>query len=183
MKNTLEINEDNYKGYVELYKAYNSFYTEDAYKYTTNLVRGTEVGIVTAALTGIISYFGDSILPTQVVGNCPIVMVIVGSGGLVYLGYQHIKFIRKLIERKKQVKESYPDVDISFGSSKLKDALMREKILVFKDYGNCEVLMFDVESYEKMLIAKNLNDALICDDKQIENEEQDPALRKIRKRI
>ena len=60
---------------------------------------------------------------------------------------------------------------------------MREKILVFKDYGNCEVLMFDVESYEKMLIAKNLNDALICDDKQIENEEQDPALRKIRKRI
>lgn len=41
--------------------------------------------------------------------------------------------------------------------------------------------MFDVESYEKMLINNNLNDSSICNDKQVENEEKGPVLRKIRK--
>lgn len=163
----LEINENNYKGYVELYAAYEKGWASDKTK------------------TKILMFFGVSFLIAMFVipsislstGNFEFVtpsMLSVGVAEFVYL-YLSVKNSTKKI--KLQIKEKYPYVDLSLDMNEVINALKEAKVLVYKE----NYLLLDVKSYEQRLkFEKEIKKDL---EKQDNNENLDELIKDSEQKI
>lgn len=133
----LKINEDNYKGYIELYKTFYANKEEDKIiKNTINrLVVCGAISVATILLTKDIIVFG----------------ILFPSSTVINLGYGITKSIKENKKRKQSIKNDYPYVDLSIDRVELERALGREKILITEFVENIGCFKLDVESYEKRL--------------------------------
>lgn len=153
----LKINEENYMGYVELYKTYYMSKKQDKLmKNTVNrLIMGGIISVATLALTENPVIFGI-LFSTLTFSN---------------MGYCIFEEKKEENRLRKTIKENYPYVDLFIDKGKLENALRKEKILT--DTFDEEILGYklDVESYEQRLeeerfILKDRNNSK----KTVENE-------------
>ena len=133
----LKINEENYMGYVELYKTYYMSKKQDKLmKNTVNrLIMGGIISVATLALTENPVIFGI-LFSTLTFSN---------------MGYCIFEEKKEENRLRKTIKENYPYVDLFIDKGKLENALRKEKILT--DTFDEEILGYklDVESYEQRL--------------------------------
>lgn len=134
----LEINENNYKGYAELYaakekeKGWNDAADKIATfsQYLFYLVAGLgSIAIVSTTLDlilGVVYLFSMSAVET------------------VFIIFLHNNCVRKT---KLQIKEKYPYVDLSLDMDEIVNALKEANVLVYKE----NRLLLDVKSYEQRL--------------------------------
>ncbi len=133
----LEINENNYKGYVELYAANEKGWISDKTTWKILTVFGVSFPIF-LSIAAVISLSIDNV--PLAVASIPVV----GISEFVYLFLS-----RKSSEKKAklQIKEKYPYVDLSLDMNEVINALKEAKILVYKE----NYLLLDVKSYEQRL--------------------------------
>jgi len=133
----LKITEDNYKGYIELYKTFYLNKKEEKIMMDAinRLVVCGAISVATILLTKDIIIFG----------------ILFSSSTVINLGYGVIQSIKENKKRKQSIKNSYPYVDLSIERVELERALTREKILTTEYVENIGCFKLDVESYEKRL--------------------------------
>ena len=133
----LVINENNYKGYVELYAANEKGWISDKTTWKILTVFGVSFPIF-LSIAAVISLSIDNV--PLAVASIPVV----GISEFVYLFLS-----RKSSEKKAklQIKEKYPYVDLSLDMNEVINALKEAKILVYKE----NYLLLDVKSYEQRL--------------------------------
>lgn len=130
----LEINENNYKGYVELYKK-NWMTVDEIKKMFKKILIGGGICLVISVIT---------ILATS---SKEITTLILCSEIVAYSVY-FFGFYKKDNEKiKLQIKEKYPYIDLSLDMNEVINALKEAKILVYKE----NYLLLDVKSYEQRL--------------------------------
>ena len=162
----LEINENNYKGYAELYAAKEKGWNDAADKIATfsqylfYLVAGLgSIAIVSTTL--------DLILGV-------VYLFSMGAVETVFIIFLHNNCVRKT---KLQIKEKYPYVDLSLDMKKVEKALKEAKVLVYE--GNHVLL--DVKSYEQRLESeKEIREGL---EKQDNNENLDELIKDSEQKI
>lgn len=133
----LEINENNYKGYVELYAANEKGWISDKTTWKILTVFGVSFPIFLSIAAGI----------SLSIDNVPLAVAsipIVGISEFVYLFLS-----RKSSEKKAklQIKEKYPYIDLSLDMMEVGKALKEAKILVYEE----NYVLLDVKSYEQRL--------------------------------
>lgn len=138
----LKINENNYKGYIELYKTFYMSEKEDKIikSMINRLVVCGAISVATILLTKDIIIFG----------------ILFASSTVINLGYGVTKTIKESKKRKQAIKNDYPYVDLSIDRVELERALEREKILTTEFVENIGCFKLDVESYEKRLEEEKL---------------------------
>ena len=162
----LEINENNYKGYAELYASKEKGWNDAADKIATfsqylfYLVAGLgSIAIVSTTLDlilGVVYLFSMSAVET------------------VFIIFLHNNCVRKT---KLQIKEKYPYVDLSLDMKEVEKALKEAKVLVYE--GNHVLL--DVKSYEQRLESeKEIREGL---EKQDNNENLDELIKDSEQKI
>lgn len=154
----LEINENNYKGYVELYKK--DWMTGDEIKKMfKKILMGGGICLVIPVIT---------MLATS---SREITSLILCSEVVAYSGYFFESFRKNSEKTKLQIKEKYPYVDLSLDMNEVINALKEAKVLVYK--GN--YLLLDVKSYEQRLESeKEIREDL---EKQDNNENLDELIK------
>lgn len=133
----LEINENNYKGYVELYAANEKGWISDKTTWKILTVFGVSFPIFLSIAAGI----------SLSIDNVPLAVAsipVVGISEFVYLFLS-----RKSSEKKAklQIKEKYPYIDLSLDMMEVGKALKEAKILVYEE----NYVLLDVKSYEQRL--------------------------------
>ena len=154
----LEINENNYKGYVELYKK--DWMTGDEMKKMfKKILIGGGICLVIPVIT---------MLATS---SREITVLVLCSEVVAYSGY-FFELFRKNSEKKKlKIKEKYPYVDLSLDMNEVINALKEAKVLVYKE----NYLLLDVKSYEQRLkFEKEIKKEL---EKQDNNENLDELIK------
>lgn len=133
----LKITEDNYKGYIELYKTFYMNKKEEKIMMgaINRLVVCGAISVVTILLTKDIIIFG----------------ILFASSTVINLGYGVTQSIKENKKRKQSIKNNYPYVDLAIERGELERALTREKILTTEYVENIGCFKLDVESYEKRL--------------------------------
>ena len=156
----LEINENNYKGYVELYKK-NWMTVDEIKKMFKKILIGGGICLVISVIT---------ILATS---SKEITTLILCSEIVAYSVY-FFGFYKKDNEKiKLQIKEKYPYIDLSLDMMEVEKALKEAKILVYDE----NHLLFDVKSYEQRLkIEKGIRESLEKQDNK-ENKKLDELIK------
>lgn len=154
----LEINENNYKGYVELYKK-NWMTVDEIKKMFKKILIGGGICLVISVIT---------ILATS---SKEITTLILCSEIVAYSVY-FFGFYKKDNEKiKLQIKEKYPYVDLSLDIMEVEKALKEAKILVYDE----NHVLLDVKSYEQRLkFEKEIKKEL---EKQDNNENLDELIK------
>lgn len=147
----LEINENNYKGYVELYKK-NWMTVDEIKKMFKKILIGGGICLVISVIT---------ILATS---SKEITTLILCSEIVAYSVY-FFGFYKKDNEKiKLQIKEKYPYIDLSLDMNEVEKALKEAKVLVYEE----NHVLLDVKSYEQRLESeKEIREGL---EKQDNNE-------------
>ncbi len=147
----LEINENNYKGYVELYKT-KWMTVDEIKKMFKKILIGGGICLVISVIT---------ILATS---SKEITTLILCSEIVAYSVY-FFGFYKKDNEKiKLQIKEKYPYIDLSLDMMEVEKALKEAKILVYDE----NHVLLDVKSYEQRLESeKEIREGL---EKQDNNE-------------
>lgn len=140
----LEINENNYKGYVELYKK-NWMTVDEIKKMFKKILIGGGICLVISVIT---------ILATS---SKEITTLILCSEIVAYSVY-FFGFYKKDNEKiKLQIKEKYPYIDLSLDMNEVEKALKEAKVLVYEE----NHVLLDVKSYEQRLkIEKGIRESL-----------------------
>lgn len=154
----LEINENNYKGYVELYKK-NWMTVDEIKKMFKKILIGGGICLVIPVIT---------ILATS---SREITALILCSEIVAYSVY-FFGFYKKDNEKiKLQIKEKYPYIDLSLDMLEVEKALKEAKILVYEE----NHVLLDVKSYEQRLkFEKEIKKEL---EKQDNNENLDELIK------
>ena len=154
----LEINENNYKGYVELYTK--DWMTGDEIK---KIIRKILIGGGICLVIPVITILATS--------SREITALILCSETVAYSGY-FFGFYKKDNEKiKLQIKEKYPYVDLSLDMKEVEKALKEAKILVYDE----NHVLLDVKSYEQRLkFEKEIKKEL---EKQDNNENLDELIK------
>ena len=130
----LEINENNYKGYVELYKT-KWMTVDEIKKMFKKILIGGGICLVISVIT---------ILATS---SKEITTLILCSEIVAYSVY-FFGFYKKDNEKiKLQIKEKYPNIDLSLDMMEVEKALKEAKILVYDE----NHVLLDIKSYEQRL--------------------------------
>jgi len=160
----LEINENNYKGYVELYKK--DWMTGDEIKKMfKKILMGGGICLVIPVIT---------MLATS---SREITSLILCSEVVAYSGYFFESFRKNSEKTKLQIKEKYPYVDLSLDMNEVINALKEAKVLVYKE----NYLLLDVKSYEQRLkFEKEIKKEL---EKQDNNENLDELIKDSEQKI
>jgi vacuolar-type H+-ATPase subunit I/STV1 len=160
----LEINENNYKGYVELYKK--DWMTGDEIKKIfKKILMGGGICLVIPVIT---------MLATS---SREITSLILCSEVVAYSGYFFESFRKNSEKTKLQIKEKYPYVDLSLDMNEVINALKEAKVLVYKE----NYLLLDVKSYEQRLkFEKEIKKEL---EKQDNNENLDELIKDSEQKI
>ena len=156
----LEINENNYKGYVELYKK-NWMTVDEIKKMLKKILIGGGICLVISVIT---------ILATS---SKEITTLILCSEIVAYSVYS-FGFYKKDNEKiKLQIKEKYPYVDLSLDMNEVEKALKEAKVLVYEE----NHVLLDVKSYEQRLkIEKGIRESLKKQDNK-ENKNLDELIK------
>lgn len=156
----LEINENNYKGYVELYKK-NWMTVDEIKKMFKKILIGGGICLVISVIT---------ILATS---SKEITTLILCSEIVAYSVY-FFGFYKKDNEKiKLQIKEKYPYVDLSLDMNEVEKALKEAKVLVYEE----NYVLLDVKSYEQRLkIEKGIRENLEKQDNK-ENKKLDELIK------
>lgn len=154
----LEINENNYKGYVELYKK-NWMTVDEIKKMFKKILIGGGICLVISVIT---------ILATS---SKEITTLILCSEIVAYSVY-FFGFYKKDNEKiKLQIKEKYPYIDLSLDMMEVEKALKEAKILVYDE----NHVLLDVKSYEQRLESeKEIREGL---EKKDNNENLDELIK------
>ena len=154
----LEINENNYKGYVELYKK-NWMTVDEIKKMFKKILIGGGICLVISVIT---------ILATS---SKEITTLILCSEIVAYSVY-FFGFYKKDNEKiKLQIKEKYPYIDLSLDMKEVEKALKEAKILVYDE----NHVLLDVKSYEQRLESeKEIREGL---EKKDNNENLDELIK------
>ena len=160
----LEINENNYKGYVELYKK-NWMTVDGIKKMFKKILIGGGICLVIPVIT---------ILATS---SKEITTLILCSEIVAYSVY-FFGFYKKDNEKiKLQIKEKYPYVDLSLDMNEVEKALKEAKVLVYEE----NHVLLDVKSYEQRLkFEKEIKKEL---EKQDNNENLDELIKDSEQKI
>lgn len=156
----LEINENNYKGYVELYKK-NWMTVDEIKKMFKKILIGGGICLVISVIT---------ILATS---SKEITTLILCSEIIAYSVY-FFGFYKKDNEKiKLQIKEKYPYIDLSLDMNEVEKALKEAKVLVYEE----NHVLLDVKSYEQRLkIEKGIRESLEKQDNK-ENKKLDELIK------
>lgn len=160
----LEINENNYKGYVELYKK--DWMTGDEIKKMfKKILMGGGICLVIPVIT---------MLATS---SREITSLILCSEVVAYSGYFFESFRKNSEKTKLQIKEKYPYVDLSLDMNEVINALKEAKVLVYDE----NHVLLDVKSYEQRLkFEKEIKKEL---EKQDNNENLDELIKDSEQKI
>lgn len=160
----LEINENNYKGYVELYKK-NWMTVDEIKKMFKKILIGGGICLVISVIT---------ILATS---SKEITTLILCSEIVAYSVY-FFGFYKKDNEKiKLQIKEKYPYVDLSLDMNEVEKALKEAKVLVYEE----NHVLLDVKSYEQRLESeKEIREGL---EKKDNNENLDELIKDSEQKI
>ena len=160
----LEINENNYKGYVELYKK-DWMIGDEIKKMFKKILMGGGICLVIPVIT---------MLATS---SREITSLILCSEVVAYSGYFFESFRKNSEKTKLQIKEKYPYVDLSLDMNEVINALKEAKVLVYKE----NYLLLDVKSYEQRLESeKEIREDL---EKQDNNENLDELIKDSEQKI
>lgn len=156
----LEINENNYKGYVELYKK-NWMTVDEIKKMFKKILIGGGICLVISVIT---------ILATS---SKEITTLILCSEIVAYSVY-FFGFYKKDNEKiKLQIKEKYPYIDLSLDMNEVEKALKEAKVLVYEE----NHVLLDVKSYEqRLIIEKGIRESLEKQDNK-ENKKLDELIK------
>ena len=162
----LEINENNYKGYVELY--------------TKDWMTGDEIKkIIKKILIGGGICLVISVITILATSSKEITTLILCSEIVAYSVY-FFGFYKKDNEKiKLQIKEKYPYVDLSLDMNEVEKALKEAKVLVYEE----NHVLLDVKSYEQRLkIEKGIRESLEKQDNK-ENKNLDELIKDSEQKI
>lgn len=167
----LEINENNYKGYVELYKT--KLITPDREK--KEKLKSTLIGL---GFMFVIPFISISFFKS-INFNCSAelglsLLLSMFAADIGYI-FSSIKSSEK--KTKLQIKEKYPYIDLSLDMLEVEKALKEAKVLVYKE----NYLLLDVKSYEQRLkFEKKIKKEL---EKQDNNENLDELIKDSEQKI
>ena len=167
----LEINENNYKGYVELYKT--KLITPDREK--KEKLKSTLIGLGFMFVIPFISIsFFKSINfnCSAVLGLSLLLSMFAADIGYIFLSIKSSEKKTKL-----QIKEKYPYIDLSLDMMEVEKALKEAKILVYDE----NHVLLDVKSYEQRLESeKEIREGL---EKKDNNENLDEIIKDSEQKI
>jgi len=165
-KEELIINKDNYKGYVELYKAKKNM-DDNGFEYIMGLVM-----ILLAILAFSLTLMECTLIIDIFISVSPIVTmfeILALCGVEAIVGTIGIKNIfNRYNKRKKiinEVKQKYPYVDVKVNDYMLKSSLEKSKIITYEIKNNESVEKLDVISYENYLKAEKIKERYIQETK------------------
>lgn len=167
----LEINENNYKGYVELYKT--KLITPDREK--KEKLKSTLIGL---GVMFVIPFISISFFKS-INFNCSAelglsLLLSMFAADIGYI-FSSIKSSEK--KTKLQIKEKYPSIDLSLDMMEVEKALKEAKILVYDE----NHVLLDVKSYEQRLESeKEIREGL---EKQDNNENLDELIKDSEQKI
>lgn len=167
----LEINENNYKGYVELYKT--KFITPDREK-KENL-KSTLIGL---GFMFVIPFISISFFKS-INFNCSaeLGLSLLLSMFAADIGYIFLSIESSEKKTKLQIKEKYPYIDLSLDMMEVEKALKEAKILVYDE----NHVLLDVKSYEQRLESeKEIREGL---EKKDNNENLDELIKDSEQKI
>lgn len=167
----LEINENNYKGYVELYKT--KFITPDREK-KENL-KSTLIGL---GFMFVIPFISISFFKS-INFNCSaeLGLSLLLSMFAADIGYIFLSIKSSEKKTKLQIKEKYPYIDLSLDMMEVEKALKEAKILVYDE----NHVLLDVKSYEQRLESeKEIREGL---EKKDNNENLDELIKDSEQKI
>lgn len=163
----LEINENNYKGYVELYASREKGWVSDK---TTKIFTVSEVLFVIALCS----------VPTIILSTTNNFMLAAASAFSMTaadIGYIHLSINNSERKTKLQIKEKYPYIDLSLDMKEVEKALKEAKILVYDE----NHVLLDDKSYEQRLESeKEIREGL---EKQDNNENLDELIKDSEQKI
>ena len=160
----LEINENNYKGYVELYEK-DWMTVDEIKKMFKKILIGGGICLVIPVIT---------MLATS---SREITALVLCSEVVAYSGYFFEIFIKNSEKTKLQIKEKYPYIDLSLDMKEVEKALKEAKILVYDE----NHILLDVKSYEQRLESeKEIREGL---EKQDNNENLDELIKDSEQKI
>lgn len=163
----LEINENNYKGYVELYKT--KLITPDREK-KENL-KSTLIGL---GFMFVIPFISISFFKS-INFNCSaeLGLSLLLSMFAADIGYIFLSIKSSEKKTKLQIKEKYPYIDLSLDMMEVEKALKEAKVLVYEE----NHVLLDVKSYEQRLkIEKGIRESLEKQDNK-ENKKLDELIK------
>ena len=163
----LEINENNYKGYVELYKT--KLITPDREKKET--LKSTLIGL---GFMFVIPFISISFFKS-INFNCSAELGL--SMFAADIGYIFLSIKSSEKKTKLQIKEKYPYIDLSLDMMEVEKALKEAKILVYDE----NHVLLDVKSYEQRLESeKEIREGL---EKKDNNENLDELIKDSEQKI
>lgn len=166
----LEINENNYKGYVELYETYLMPMTTDENKEFIKFIKKLLIGVGIM----VIGSFGSAIIT-----NFNTVLTLSLSAASATMGVGYLLFSDNINEKRKKlkIKKIYPYVDLDLDMKEVEKALKEAKILVYE--GN--YVLLDVKSYVQRLESeKEIREGL---EKKDNNENLDELIKDSEQKI
>lgn len=167
----LEINENNYKGYVELYKT--KLITPDREK--KEKLKSTLIGL---GFMFVIPFISISFFKS-INFNCSaeLGLSLLLSMFAADIGYIFLSIKSSEKKTKLQIKEKYPYIDLSLDMMKVEKALKEAKILVYDE----NHVLLDVKSYEQRLESeKEIREGL---EKKDNNENLDELIKDSEQKI
>lgn len=167
----LEINENNYKGYVELYKT--KLITPDREK--KEKLKSTLIGL---GFMFVIPFISISFFKS-INFNCSaeLGLSLLLSMFAADIGYIFLSIKSSEKKTKLQIKEKYPYIDLSLDMMEVEKALKEAKILVYDE----NHVLLDVKSYEQRLkIEKGIRESL---EKKDNNENIDELIKDSEQKI
>lgn len=167
----LEINENNYKGYVELYKT--KLITPDREKKET--LKSTLIGL---GFMFVIPFISISFFKS-INFNCSaeLGLSLLLSMFAADIGYIFLSIKSSEKKTKLQIKEKYPYVDLSLDMNEVEKALKEAKVLVYEK----NHVLLDVKSYEQRLESeKEIREGL---EKKDNNENLDELIKDSEQKI
>lgn len=165
----LEINENNYKGYVELYASKEKGWIVND-KTITNILTVTGVLFV-------VVLYGVPTIILSATSNVELALASALSVAVADIGYIFSSIKSSEKKAKLQIKEKYPYIDLSLDMMEVEKALKEAKVLVYKE----NYLLLDVKSYEQRLkFEKKIKKEL---EKQDNNENLDELIKDIEQKI
>lgn len=165
----LEINENNYKGYVELYASKEKGWIVND-KTITNILTVTGVLFV-------VVLYGVPTIILSATSNVELALASALSVAVADIGYIFSSIKRSEKKAKLQIKEKYPYIDLSLDMMEVEKALKEAKVLVYKE----NYLLLDVKSYEQRLkFEKKIKKEL---EKQDNNENLDELIKDSEQKI
>lgn len=165
----LEINENNYKGYVELYASKEKGWIVND-KTITNILTVTGVLFV-------VVLYGVPTIILSATSNVELALASALSVAVADIGYIFSSIKSSEKKAKLQIKEKYPYIDLSLDMMEVEKALKEAKILVYDE----NHVLLDVKSYEQRLESeKEIREGL---EKKDNNENLDELIKDSEQKI